>query len=347
MTKVSVIMSVYREEDSWISLSIKSILNQTFKDFEFIIVNDDPERVVNKKVIDEYANKDSRIKLIENNENIGLTKSLNKALSVAEGQYIARMDADDYSHSTRFEKQVSFLDSHPEIVMVGCYARVMNETGRIIDEMHTSNDYMLLRSMVPFEQPVFHPSMMYRREVEGTPIRYNEDMRVSQDYELCSRLIKYPLSNIPEYLLDYRMSAKQMTKVNKANYITKDAPIRKKLLHQYYDSITEQDAEAFINLYYIQQMDKAKFKDVENFILHLYYNNEKNQNVRVAPAMTFILVRYLKFLRVNGTLMFTFQNFITINNRLGNRFYGMVIGHILNKVTTKVKYRILNKRCSI
>lgn len=340
-------MSVYREDESWIRLSVESILNQTFKDFEFVIVNDDPESGLNKKIIEEYANKDSRIKLIGNIENIGLTKSLNKALSIAEGEYIARMDADDYSHSSRFEKQVDFLDSHPEIVMVGCYARVMDETGRIIDEMHTSDDYMQLRSMIPFEQPVYHPPMMYRREIEGTPIRYNEEMRVSQDYELCSRLIKYPLSNIPEYLLDYRMSAKQMTKVNKANYITKDAPIRKTLLHRYYDSITEQDAEAFINMYYLQQIDKAKIKDVENFILHLYYNNEKNQTVYIDSAMTFLLVRYLKFLRVNGTLMFTLQNFIGINKKLGNRFYGMVIGHLSNKITTKVKYRVLNKRCSI
>ena len=347
MAKVSVIMSVYREDVSWIRLSVESIINQTFGDFEYIIVNDDPESVVNKKVISEYANKDSRIKLIENGENIGLTKSLNKALAIAEGKYIARMDADDYSHSTRFEKQVIFLDSHPEIVMVGCYARVMDETGRVVDEMHTSNDYMILSSMMPFIQPIYHPSMMYRREIDGIPIQYNEDMRVSQDYELCSRLIKYPLSNIPEYLLDYRMSAKQMTKVNKANYITKDAPIRKKLLHQYYNSITDQDAEAFISMYYLQQIDKAKIKDMERFILHLYFNNEKNQDVYIAPAMTFILVRYFKFLRVNGTLMFTFKKYISINQKLGNRFYGMVLGHILNKVTTKVKYRILNKRCSI
>lgn len=347
MAKVSVIMSVYREYESWIRLSVESILNQTFKDFEFIIVNDDPESVINKKVIDEYANKDSRIKLIENNENIGLTKSLNKALSVAEGTYIARMDADDCSHSTRFEKQVAFLDSHPEIVMVGCYARVMDETGRIIDEMHTSYDYMLLKLMIPFIQPVFHPSMLYRRVIEGDPIRYNEDMRVSQDYELCSRLIEHPLSNIPEYLLDYRMSAKQMTKVNRANYITQDAPIRKNLLHRYYNSISEQDAEAYINMYYLQQIDRAKIEDVEKFILHLYYNNEKNQNVYIDSAMTFILVRYLKFLHVNGSLMFTLQNFIGVNKKLGTRFYGMVIGHILIKISTKIKYRFLNKRCSI
>ena len=345
--KVSVIMSAYAEPIDWIKQSLDSILCQTYGNYEIIIVNDKPDREELKNLLVDYSSKDSRVIIISNEENIGLTKSLNKALNIANGKYIARMDADDYSHSTRFDKQVAFLDSHPEIVMVGCYARVMDETGKIVDEMHTSDDYIYLRSMMPFNQPVYHPSMMYRREIEGTPIRYNEEMRVSQDYELCSRLIKYPLSNIPEYLLDYRMSAKQMTKVNKANYITKDAPIRKKLLHQYYVGISEHDAEAFINMYYLQQVDKAKYKDVENFILHLYYNNEKNQNVYIDSAMTFILVRYLKFLRENGTLMFTLHNFISINKKLGNKFYGMVIGRISKKVTTKVKYRILNKRCSI
>ena len=95
MPKISVIMSVYSERVDWIRKSIDSILNQTYSDFEFIIVNDKPDKEENAQLLEEYAARDSRIKVLTNEENIGLTKSLNKAFALAEGEFIARMDADD------------------------------------------------------------------------------------------------------------------------------------------------------------------------------------------------------------------------------------------------------------
>ena len=101
-------MSIYSEEEEWIRESIDSILNQTFSDFEFIIINDNPNRDKNNSLLTEYTRIDNRIIIITNEENIGLTKSLNKGLEIARGKYIARMDADDISLPTRFEKQVDF-----------------------------------------------------------------------------------------------------------------------------------------------------------------------------------------------------------------------------------------------
>ena len=94
MCKISVIMSIYSEKEEWIKESIDSILSQTFRDFEFIIINDNPKRKQNENLLLEYSQKDNRIIVITNKENIGLTKSLNKGLSIAKGKYIARMDAD-------------------------------------------------------------------------------------------------------------------------------------------------------------------------------------------------------------------------------------------------------------
>ena len=337
-------MSVYAEPIEWIRQSVDSILCQTFDDYEFIIVNDKPDREELRELLDDYSKKDGRIVVISNEDNIGLTKSLNKALSVANGIYIARMDADDYSHPMRFEKQISFLESHPDVVMIGCYARIMKEDGRIIGEMHTRNDYNQLKLMIPFTQPAFHPSMMYKRVVDKEPVRYDEGMKMSQDYELCSRLIDYPISNIPEYLIDYRMSARQMTKVYKADYINKDAPIRKKLLHKYYNGITENDADAFINMYYRLKVDKELIDDVDTFLLHLYQN--KNAYKReMSRVMTFLMVRYVEFLMHNETKTNVIKRFIRLNKNLGDSFYLRVFGYGIGKISNKIKYRIINKKC--
>ena len=119
MPKITVLMSIYKEPIDWMILSIDSIIEQTYKDFEFIIINDNPERLDNTKLLEKYLKKDSRIKIVNNSENIGLTKSLNKGLAVSTGEYIARMDADDISLPTRFEKQIAFLESNPNVIVLG------------------------------------------------------------------------------------------------------------------------------------------------------------------------------------------------------------------------------------
>lgn len=125
--KVSVIMSVYKEPVEWLHESIDSILNQTFTDFEFIIICDNPSYDEGIALLYAYKEKDHRIVLIENEKNLGLTKSLNKGITVAKGDFIARMDADDISLPERFEKQMSLLEKHPEIGVCGSIIDYMGD----------------------------------------------------------------------------------------------------------------------------------------------------------------------------------------------------------------------------
>ena len=134
MCKISVIMSIYSEKEEWIKESIDSILSQTFRDFEFIIINDNPKRKENENLLLEYSQKDNRIIVITNKENIGLTKSLNKGLSIAKGKYIARMDADDISFPTRFQKQIDFLDKNTEYVLCGANISYFGSEEKIIEQ---------------------------------------------------------------------------------------------------------------------------------------------------------------------------------------------------------------------
>ena len=117
---ISVIMSTYNEPEDWIRKSIESILGQTLQKLEFLIVCDNPNNKELINLLEEYKNKDSRIKLILNDENIGLTKSLNKALNITVGTFIARMDSDDIAASDRLEKQLKYLkDNNLDLVGSG------------------------------------------------------------------------------------------------------------------------------------------------------------------------------------------------------------------------------------
>ena len=120
MPKVSVLMPVYKTPELFLKEAIESILNQTFKDFEFLIIDDCPEDKTCENIISSFT--DKRIKYIRNEINLGISGTRNRLLQIAKGKYIAVMDHDDVSLPERFEKQVAFLDAHPEIGVVGCQA---------------------------------------------------------------------------------------------------------------------------------------------------------------------------------------------------------------------------------
>lgn len=153
MPKLSIIMSVYSEPIEWMRLSVDSILNQSYKDFEFIIINDKPDRKENRELLDVYKHKDNRIVLINNKVNLGLTKSLNIGLLAAKGEYIARMDADDISLPDRLKQQVDFLDTHPEVSIVGCSAYKIDEEGNVIDKLIKPTNNLTLKSQLIIVSP--------------------------------------------------------------------------------------------------------------------------------------------------------------------------------------------------
>lgn len=217
MPRVSVIMSIYKEPVDWIVQSIDSILDQSFQDFEFIIVNDNPERGDNARLLKEYEQKDSRVFIISNDDNIGLTKSLNKALDTAQGEYVARMDADDISMPTRFETQINYLDSHPEICALGCWTRIINENGELIGEtVKYEYDPRWVKALFLQNSQLCHPTAMFRRIINNFPIRYDELSEYAQDYSLWVSLLPFgDITNIPAPLFHYRTSGQQLSSSKK------------------------------------------------------------------------------------------------------------------------------------
>ena len=210
--KVSVVMSFCKEPLPWLKLAVESILNQTSRDFEFIVVCDDPTFEEGIAYLSQAAENDPRIHLIINESNIGPTKSFNRAIALAKGEYIARMDADDIAFPERFEKQITFLDTHPHISVCSTDVHIIDINGNIIRK----NKYKkkLKQALNIIINCMVHPSVMYRRSLleERSPI-YNENYPYSQDYELWTFLMLkgHKFHTLDEALMFYRKSPSQIS----------------------------------------------------------------------------------------------------------------------------------------
>jgi glycosyltransferase involved in cell wall biosynthesis len=204
--KVSVIMSVYNGA-TYLQESIDSILTQTFKDFEFIIINDcSTDRT--ETILLDYASHDDRIVLVNNEQNLGLTRSLNKGLAIATGEYIARQDADDIALSDRFEKQAATLERQLKVVLVSCNFELIDADGKLIKEVHRDCSPSILKWHLIFYNHVGgHSQVMFRRQPAITLGGYSENYQYAQDYQLWLRLIKAgDFLILPDKLQRYRFT---------------------------------------------------------------------------------------------------------------------------------------------
>ena len=199
-------MAVYNGE-KYLAEAIESILGQTFRDFEFIIV-DDGSTDQTMELLTSFATRDERIRIIANEKNIGLAESLNSAIEIAQGELIARMDADDISLPDRFEKQVEFLNDHPEIWIVGGQIIKINASGEEVEKLsYTSNPHVLRWNMI-FGQIgiVSHPGSMIRKKAFNDFGLY-QNLQTCQDLEFWGRFIDQeylPIYNLDIPILKYR-----------------------------------------------------------------------------------------------------------------------------------------------
>lgn len=208
--RISVLMPVYNAQ-AYLTQAIESILNQTYKNFEFIIIDDGSDDK-SLEIIRTFAQKDNSICIIENKTNIGQAASLNKGIKAARGEFIAIMDADDISLPDRFDKQIKYLNQHNDIDMCGTGYRELidNHIGDVITlpESHSEIICSLL-----FYCPFTHPTVMFRREVFIKNELFYDPMYITAvDYELWSRAqIKVRFANVNDGLLLYRIHKYQMS----------------------------------------------------------------------------------------------------------------------------------------
>jgi glycosyltransferase involved in cell wall biosynthesis len=191
-------MSVYNGR-RYVAGAVQSVLNQSFGDFEFILI-DDGSTDGSAAVMKRLADADDRIRLVHQS-NQGLTASLNRGLRMARGTYIARMDDDDLTHPERFERQVRFLNAHPEVGIVGTRLQFIDAGGRVLGEWSVPSDPADIAWRLLFNTCLCHPSIMVRRRLFDTLGGYAEWATTAQDYELFSRaVLETQLANLPDIL---------------------------------------------------------------------------------------------------------------------------------------------------
>lgn len=213
MPIVSIVMSVYNSQ-KYLQKSISSILKQTFKDFEFVIIND-ASTDGSATILTNYSTKDERVKIITNKERLGLTKSLNIAIVNSKGKYIARMDADDIALPERLIKQVSYLENNYEVGLLGTSFFEIDEHDKILGEVYLPQTDQEIRKKIFRFNTFFHSSVIIPRVVFEKVGLYNEEFRYAQDYELWFRILRqYKVANLSELLMMRRKHGDTLTAKN-------------------------------------------------------------------------------------------------------------------------------------
>ena len=255
--KITVLLPVYNCE-LYVQTAVESILNQTFTDFEFLIIDDastDATVSILKKI------DDSRIQLIEKPVNTGYTNSLNYGLRIAKGQYIARMDGDDISMPERFAQQIAYLESHPDVVVCGTtYKIVGNDKQITLPEHHEAIKIGLL-----WGNCILHPSVMMRKKVlDDFLISYDTSKEPAEDYDMWVRLLSMgKLHNLQEVLMEYRVYGNQVSRKRAEEQKKNDVQAKFKML-QYLGIDWDIDEYHFLERNF-RKTDAIGFKDLKIF----------------------------------------------------------------------------------
>jgi glycosyltransferase involved in cell wall biosynthesis len=245
-------MGAYNGE-RFLRAAIESILNQTFCDFELIVI-DDCSTDSSPRILREF--KDDRLRIVSNEENLGIAATLNKGIAVARGEYIALQDHDDVSSPNRLECQVAFLDQHARVGMVGSSCNIIDEVGTIVPNWPLEYDDVTLRWTLLWRCPFFHTSLMVKRRAIEEVGGYSSDpkYRFAEDYDLMSRVaIRHAVANIPQLLGYWRMHKSSASHMN---------------VSQQAAAVTSISQRNICHLLGWDRMDHVYWEGVERFLYH-------------------------------------------------------------------------------
>ena len=211
--RVSVLMAVYNG-GKYVKQSVESVLTQDMTDLEFVIV-DDNSTDDTRAIVEAFG--DARVRMVRNERNMGQTRSLNRALSMATAPLVARIDADDAYLPGKLSRQLAFMDSHPEVVVCGTWAEKIDAEGQVFGLYAPPIDRNDIRFAILHGVPLCHVSVMMRRELVLAHGGYDGQFPYAADFDLWSRLFRcgMVLANIPDVLMQYRQFEASLGAVQK------------------------------------------------------------------------------------------------------------------------------------
>lgn len=263
---VSVIMPTYNSNENMLADAINSILNQSYKDFELIIIDDGSKDYCNYEYI--ISNfKDSRIKVYKNTKNSGVAFSLNAAIEKSSGKYIVRMDSDDIAESNRIETLVEYMESHPDISILGSFAQTFGADKKKLKYPETDLD---IRVELLYNNAFCHPTVIFKKEIiEKYGLKYSTNVS-NEDFDFWVNASKHKeikFANIPLYLLKYRVHSGQVTKTKFEKLKMDSKSVIRKSLTNYNLEIDEDVLNKYINTIYNYRKISV---DEYNGFLHVF-----------------------------------------------------------------------------
>lgn len=208
--KVTVLIPVYNCA-AHLRQSVDSILAQTFQNFEILLI-DDCSADGSREIVRMYAEKDARVRAVLHSKNIGLAATLNEGIELAKGEYIARLDQDDEALPRRLEYQVTYLDANNDVALVGGQPFNMGATPEHDKRVYLPTDPAEIAERLPRENCIYHPAVMYRREVVRALGGYRTEFKNAEDYDLWLRIsLNHRLANLSEPVIRYRLNVSGMS----------------------------------------------------------------------------------------------------------------------------------------
>ena len=286
-------MAVHNGE-KYIRQALESILNQSYSDFQFIII-DDGSSDETSVIVKSY--RDTRIMLIHNKINLGLSRSLNIGLSYTNSQFIARMDADDISYPDRFEKQMTFMINNPQLGALGSSYKVIDEKGLVIEHHKQPYNDLSIRWQLLFNNAFCHSSLMIRKRFLDQIGGNYDNLTSAQDFSLVSRLVKVSkLANLPDFLVMWRKSEQQISSSRKTEQELMASEISMKNINELMGCsfISRSEANNIRKFFYSRVSVSAKdIPLIEKWIVIFHKFIEKNHSRQDKLEMKIIISKFI------------------------------------------------------
>lgn len=279
---ISVIMSVYNGE-TYLEEAIESVINQTFQNWELIVINDcSTDRTA--EILESFALRDERIKVHTNEVNLKLPSSLNKAISLSCGKYIARMDADDICLPDRLEKQYKFMEERKDVALSSCRFMTVKNGVYASGGAGGRCDFEAIKSMLLVANPILHPGVIAKADVMKN-LNYDTTLTCTEDLELWTRMVmsNQKIEILPECLLIYRLHDKQITSTTLERQHTEVLKIEQKYYGSMLKEMDKEMAEFYISgIYFKENADIDKFLEYAKWLRSVTSENFKKNMVNYA-----------------------------------------------------------------
>ncbi|MGM5630962.1 glycosyltransferase family 2 protein [Apibacter raozihei] len=302
---VSVIMAAYNAE-KFISESIESVMNQSYTDWELIIINDGSSDST-KKIAESFCLIDSRIQLINNEQNMFVIKSRNLGIEKAKGKYIAILDSDDVALPERLEKQVNYMETHQDVFLLGGTVVFINEKNDFLFDYHYPTEWLDIKKGILKKNLMPHSASFFK----NIGYRYREKMFYCEDYDFALNAASknFIINNLNDKLIKYRTTQGSLSRQNNQLiqwlFLNKTREFYKERLKNKIDSYNTFNPEEFLNIYdldyYINKQDLIK-----SFKISIYAKNLND--------LTFLLKKYKKF--HSSSLIYLFYYNISKNKNI-------------------------------